>query len=187
MDVELPGSGRTAPTINQARQIWQLFLATQIRGLVICGDIPQLLHLVVNEVKENSYEKEAGLHLCGTAIVFRVGIPGELSFAVSGAEAGIDQRLPQRSWTKQRTMSGRSTEVSGDLPRRIIARRELNLATRSTKLITICFVLFVRLYCYSLFRNRRRKNRTMMAHSARNASGAAATDLVSDGVGGSAD
>jgi hypothetical protein len=41
-------------------------------------------------MKENQHEKEAGLHFCGTAIVFRSGISGELSFAVSGGAPGIN-------------------------------------------------------------------------------------------------
>jgi hypothetical protein len=56
-------------------------------------------------MKENQDEEEAGLHFCGTAIVFSISLSGELSFAVSGAAAGANQGLPERSWPKQRTMS----------------------------------------------------------------------------------
>src|ERR1044072_8590990 len=71
--------------------------------LVISTASQQLLLWAVKNEGER-YEEKAGLHFCGTAIVFSIGISGELSFAVLGATAGDHQGLPGRPWSKQRTM-----------------------------------------------------------------------------------
>src|SRR6185369_3572671 len=81
-----------------------LVLMSLFSTLVISTASQQLLLWTVR-TKENRYEEEAGLHFCGTAIVFSISVSGELSFAVSGATAGADQGLPKRSWPKQRTLS----------------------------------------------------------------------------------
>jgi hypothetical protein len=56
--------------------------------------------LIVN-LGRDSDEKETGIYFCCTAIVLRIGVSGVMSFAVPGDPAGVDQGLPERSWTKQ--------------------------------------------------------------------------------------
>src|ERR1051325_662181 len=64
------------------------------------------LSVLRNFCRERDFDEEENrVYFCCTAIVFCVGISGIVSFAVRGAAPGVDQGLPERSWTKQREMS----------------------------------------------------------------------------------